>query len=95
MLHESETSPPFFYSRGSVSHVPQAFFLGGTPLSFTTVGTQGKQFVGRAEGAITILQRTNLVTNLLAFEDSLAVLAAEQQVLAPISRLTMWAKHRE
>src|SRR5437667_2591939 len=95
LLHESETSPPFFFSRDSVSHVPQAFFLGGTPLSLTTVGTQWKQFVGRAEGAVTILQRTNLVTNLLAFEDRMAVLAAQKQVLAPISHLTIWTKRRE
>src|SRR6266446_6540508 len=90
-----ETPPPFCSSRRSVSHVPQASFLGRTPLGFATVGTQGEQFVGRAEPAVTILQRTNLVTNLLACEDSMAVLAAQQQVLAPISRLTMWTKHRQ
>jgi len=68
--------PPFCSSRRPVSHVPQASFLSGTPLSFAAVGTQGEQFVGRAERAVTILQRTNLVTNLLACEDSMAVLAA-------------------
>src|SRR6266446_10677 len=92
---ESEMPPPFCSSRRPVSHVPQASFLSGTPLSFAAVGTQGEQFVGRAERAVTILQRTNLVTNLLACEDSMAVLAAQQQVLAPISRLTIWTKRRE
>src|SRR5436309_2032694 len=91
---KSETPPPFGYSRRPVSHVPQASFFGGTPLGFTTVGTQGEQFVRWAERAVTILQRTNLVTNLLACEDSMAVLAAQQQVLAPISRLAMWTKSR-
>src|SRR5438132_8602849 len=91
---KSETPPPFCYSRRSVSHVPQASFLGGTPLGFAAVGTQWEQFVGWAECAVTILQRTNLVTNLLAFEDCMAVLAAQQQVLTPISRLTVWTKRR-
>src|SRR2546421_7810834 len=94
LLLKPETPPPFGYSRRPVSHVPQAIFFGGTPLGFATVGTQGEQFVGRAERAVTILQRTNLVTNLLAFEDRMAVLAAQQQVLAPISRLTLWTKRR-
>src|SRR2546421_2764924 len=92
---KSETPSPFCYSRCPVSHVPQASFLGGTPLGFAAVGTQGEQFVGRAERAVTILQRADLVTNLLAFEDSMAVLAAQQQVLAPIARLTMWTKRRQ
>src|SRR5260221_1920667 len=92
---KSETPPPFCSSRRPVSHVPQASFLGGTPLGFTTGGTQREQFVGRAERAITILQRTNLVTNLLACKDRMAVLAAQQQVLMPISRLTMWTRRRE
>jgi hypothetical protein len=92
---KTETPPPFCSSRRPVSHVPQASFLSGTPLGFAAVRTQGEQCVGWAERAVTIVQRTHLVTNLLAFEDSMAVLAAEQQVLAPISRLTIWAKQRE
>src|SRR5438477_3735626 len=94
LLQKSKTQPPFGYSRRPLSHVPQAIFFCGTPLGFATVGTQGEQFVGRAERAVTILQRTNLVSNLLAFEDRMAVLTAQQQVLAPISRLTSWTKRR-
>src|SRR5436309_14337895 len=92
---QSETPPPFCSSRRPVSHIPQAHFLGGTPLSFAAVRTQGEQFVGRAERPVPIVQRTNLVTNLLAFEDRMAMLAAQQQVLAPISRVTMWTKRRQ
>jgi hypothetical protein len=92
---QSKTPPPFCSSGRPVSHMPQASFLGGTPLSFATRGTQGEQFVGRAERPVPIVQRTNFVTNLLAFEDRMAVLAAQQQVLAPISRVTMWTKRRQ
>ena len=91
---KSETPPPFCYSRRPVSHVPQASLLGRTPLGFAAVGTQGEQFVGRAEPAVTIVQRAHLVTNLLAFEDGMAVLTA-QQVRALVSRLTMWANRRQ
>ena len=93
--HESESAAPFCYSLGSVSHIPEAFLLGGAPPRFATVGAEGEQFVRRAERAVTILQRANLVTNLLAFEDCMAVLAAQQQVLAPISRLAIWTKRLE
>ena len=92
---KSETPPPFCYSCRPVSYIPQASFLGGTPLGFAAVGTQGKQFVGRAERAIPILQCTHLVTNLFACEDRVAVLAAQQQVLAPIARLTVGTKRRQ
>src|SRR5437660_4086887 len=91
---QSKTPPPFCSFRRPISHIPQANFLGGTPLSFATGGTQGEHFVGRAERPVPIAQRTHLVTNLLAFEDRMAVLAAQQQVLAPISRMTMWTKRR-
>jgi len=74
--------------------MPQASFLGWAPLGFATGGTQGEQFIGWAEPTVTIAQRTHLVANLLAFEDRMAVLAAQQQVLAPISRLTLWTKRR-
>src|SRR5437868_4679743 len=94
LLLKPETPPPFCYSRRPVSHVPQAIFFGGAPLGFAAVGTQGEQLVGRAEGTVTILQRTNFVTNLLACEDRMAVLAAQQQVLTPISRLALWTKSR-
>jgi hypothetical protein len=53
---KSETPPPFCSSRSPVSHVPKAGFLRGTPLGFAAVRTQGKQFVGWAERAVTILQ---------------------------------------
>jgi hypothetical protein len=53
---KSETPPPFCSSRRPVSHVPQASFLSGTPLGFAAVRTQGEQFVGRAERAVTIVQ---------------------------------------
>src|SRR5260370_9910978 len=84
---KSETPPPVCYSRRSVSHIPQASFLGWTPLAFAAVGTKGDQFVGWAERAVTILQRNNRVMNLIAFKDSQSAPASQSLVLAPISPL--------
>src|SRR5579871_690361 len=86
-LRQSEAPPPFCSSGRPVAHVPQALFLGGTPLGFATRGTQGEQFIGRAEPSVSIVQRTHLGTNLLAFKDCVTVLAAQQQILLPVARL--------
>jgi len=61
--------------------------FGGTPAGGTTVGTEGKEFIGWAERAVTVVICANFVAYLFAFKDCMTMGAVQQQKLTPIPGL--------
>src|SRR5258708_30570858 len=82
---EDNNTQPCSTARSLLTQDMYTRIFGGTPTRGATIGAERKEFIWWTERAITIIVRTYFIANLFAFKNSVAVRAAQKQVLSPIA----------